>query len=125
MLVVAALLAALSGVDSAKVARPPLRTSVFEAQAEPAPTPDAWLGADKFKHFAMSYAVTAFAFGGARSLFDDDVSLGLAIAAGSAAGLLKEFYDRSRGRPFSRRDLVWDAAGVALGFVMVRQTSWK
>jgi uncharacterized protein YfiM (DUF2279 family) len=125
MLLLAALVAGLGAVDSTKVTRPPLRNSAFEAEAVGAPTADAWLGADKFQHFAMSYAITAFTFAGARSLLDSDASLGLAIAAGSTAGLLKEFYDRARGRPFSKRDLVWDAAGVALGFVIVRQTSWK
>ena len=125
MLMMIALVAALGGADSSKVAGAPLRSQVFETQAPAAAAQDAWLGTDKFQHFAMSYAITAFAFAGARSLFDDDASLGLAIAAGSAAGLLKEFYDRSRGRPFSKRDLAWDAAGVALGFIMVRQTAWK
>ena len=120
-----ALVVGIGSADSTKAGGAPLRPSLLAADTPAAVPPDAWLGADKFKHFAMSYAVTAFAFAGARSLFDDDASLGLAIAAGSAAGLLKEFYDRARGRPFSKRDLVWDAAGVALGFVIVRQTSWK
>jgi uncharacterized protein YfiM (DUF2279 family) len=125
MLAMAVLMVALANGDSAKVGGAPLRTARFETAAAPARPADAWFGADKFKHFAMSYAITAFAFAGARSVLDGDTSLGLAVAAGSAAGLMKEFYDRARGRPFSARDLAWDAAGIALGFVMVRQTTWK
>ncbi|MGQ0561338.1 MAG: hypothetical protein ACT443_05635 [Gemmatimonadota bacterium] len=76
---------------------------------------DAFFGADKFQHAGMSYAVTSFAFAGTRNE-------AAAIATGAAAGILKEFYDRAQGRPFSALDLVWDAIGIALGFVMVKQT---
>ena len=124
MLVTAALFALLANSDSLR-SKVPLRTRSFDEAVAAAPERDAWLGEDKFKHFAMSFAVTAFAFAGARSVFDADTSLGFAIATGSTAGLLKEFYDRARGRPFSKRDLVWDAAGVAVGVIMARQTTWK
>ena len=119
------LLAMLNGADSAKISSRPLCPTTFQTESPAQASPDAWFGADKFKHFAMSYAITAFAFAGARSIFDSDASAGVALAAGATAGLLKEFYDRSRGRPFSARDIVWDAAGIAVGFVMVRQTTWK
>ena len=121
MLALAAVLAVLVADTSraAHTARKAVPDSVVTAE------PDRWLGGDKFKHFAMSYAVTSFAFAGSRTLFEDDTSLGLAIAAGSTAGLLKELYDRARGRPFSKRDLVWDAAGIAVGYVIARQTTWK
>ena len=122
MIVAAALAALLASTDSMRAG--PLRNRTFEEAATVQPSRDAWLGEDKFRHFAMSYAITGFAFAGARVVFGDDTSLGLAIAAGSTAGLLKEIYDRSRGLPFSKRDLVWDAAGVAVGAIMARQT-WK
>ena len=76
---------------------------------------DAWLGADKFKHAAMSYAVTSFAFAGT----DNDAA---AIAAGAAAGILKEIYDKKQTQRFSFRDLLWDAVGIALGYAVFRQT---
>jgi len=119
MILAAALAALLASTDSM---RGPVRNRTFDEAVPVQSARDAWLGEDKFRHFAMSYAITGFAFAGARVVFGDDTSLGLAIAAGSTAGLLKEFYDRSRGRPFSKRDLVWDAAGVAVGAIMVRQT---
>ena len=114
-------MALLAGADSLR-SGVPLRDRAFDDTAAVVQDRDAWLGTDKFRHFAMSYAITGFAFAGSRFLFDEDVSFGLAIAAGSTAGLLKEIYDRSRGRPFSKRDLVWDAAGIAVGAIMVRQT---
>lgn len=112
----------LSAADSVRASGVPLRPLPLEMHMQQTPAPDHWFGADKFQHFAMSYAITAFAYAGTRTLFDRDASLGVAIAAGSAAGLLKEFRDRSVGQPFSFRDLVWDAAGVALACVVVRQT---
>ena len=80
-----------------------------------APEADAWLGADKFKHAAMSYAITAYTF----AATDSEPA---AVASAAIAGILKEIYDRRRGSLFSVRDLVWDAAGVALGYAVVKQT---
>jgi uncharacterized protein YfiM (DUF2279 family) len=80
-----------------------------------APEGDAWLGPDKFKHAAMSYAITAYTF----AATDSEPA---AVASAAIAGILKEIYDRRRGYAFSLRDLVWDAAGVALGYAVVKQT---
>lgn len=76
---------------------------------------DAWLGADKFKHAGMSYAITAFSF----AATDSEEA---AIASGAVAGILKEVMDRRRGSLFSVRDLIWDAAGIALGYAVIKQT---
>lgn len=82
---------------------------------------DRWFGDDKFRHFFMSFATTAFAFGGASLVgLDRDVAMPLAVGASAAAGLGKEFHDRSLGRPFSLRDLVWDAAGTGAGVALLR-----
>jgi uncharacterized protein YfiM (DUF2279 family) len=81
------------------------------------PEGDAWLGADKFKHAAMSYAITAYTF----AATDSEPA---AVASGAIAGILKEIYDRRRGSLFSVRDLVWDAAGVALAYAVVKQTRY-
>jgi uncharacterized protein YfiM (DUF2279 family) len=112
----------LSGGDSTRISGVPLRPLPLEIHRQETAAPDHWLGEDKFRHFAMSYAITAFAYAGTRTVLDRDAGISIAIAAGSAAGLLKEFRDRSVGQPFSLRDLVWDAAGVALACVLVRQT---
>lgn len=83
---------------------------------------DEWLGQDKFKHFAMSYMITATSFGAARMVTDKDASIGTGIALGVAAGILKEIYDKRDKRRFSFRDLVWDAAGITTGVLIARQT---
>jgi uncharacterized protein YfiM (DUF2279 family) len=80
-----------------------------------APEGDAWLGPDKFKHAAMTYAITTYTF----AATDSEPA---AVATGALSGILKEIYDRRRGSLFSVRDLVWDAAGIALGYVVVKQT---
>jgi uncharacterized protein YfiM (DUF2279 family) len=118
---VLAVAVSLSAADSARSSGVPLRPLPLEMKMQENKTPDDWLGEDKFRHFAMSYAITVFAYAGTRSVLEHDASVGVAIAAGSAAGLLKEFRDRSVGQQFSFRDLVWDAAGVALACVVVRQ----
>lgn len=76
---------------------------------------DAWLGNDKFKHAAMSYTVTSFAF----AATDNDAA---AIATGATVGILKEIYDRRHSQRFSFRDLIWDAFGIALGYAVFKQT---
>jgi uncharacterized protein YfiM (DUF2279 family) len=83
---------------------------------------DAWLGEDKFMHFAMSYVITTGSFGAARVVTDKDASLATGIALGAAAGILKEIYDKRDSRRFSVRDLLWDAAGITAGVLIARQT---
>lgn len=81
---------------------------------------DAWFGDDKFRHFAVSFAATAFTFAAARSAGADDAALPAAITVAAAAGVGKELYDRRSGRIFSTRDLVWDALGVLAGYAFLR-----
>jgi uncharacterized protein YfiM (DUF2279 family) len=94
--------------------------------AAPAPASayaeDAWLGEDKVRHFAASYAVVAFGYGGGRAAgLGTDAALAGAIVMSAAAGIWKEFHDRATHGLFSYRDLVWDAAGILTGVVLVRQ----
>lgn len=103
------------------VAAPALADTTFRTLALSPSRPlalqegDAWLGADKFKHAGMSYAITAFSF----AATDSEQA---AIASGAVAGILKEILDRRRGALFSVRDLIWDAAGIALGYAVIKQT---
>jgi uncharacterized protein YfiM (DUF2279 family) len=83
---------------------------------------DLWLGSDKFRHFLLSYAVTAFTFASLRSAgarSDDALAGGMAGAA--VAGLGKEVYDRRRGGIFSGRDLVADAIGITTAYFLLRE----
>jgi uncharacterized protein YfiM (DUF2279 family) len=43
----------------------------------------------------------------------------IGVSSSALAGLWKEWHDRSIGRPFSYRDLVWDAVGVTVGAIIV------
>ncbi|MEX0906973.1 MAG: hypothetical protein WD054_01485 [Gemmatimonadota bacterium] len=105
----------IAGLGDAPAPRPP-------APAPQQPPANAWPGSDKFTHFGMSYAVAAFAFAASRSAgADADGSLTIAIPVAVAAGVGKEIMDRRRGGPFSGRDLVADALGVAAAFFLLRE----
>lgn len=74
---------------------------------------DSWMGRDKIKHFVLSAFVHSVAFSVTRSVADRSTAQGVGIAAVVGAGVFKEALDRRAGRPFSARDLLWDAAGGA------------
>ena len=86
------------------------------------PPRDSWFGVDKVKHFfvaAFTQSVThsALRFAGA----SPNASLAGATTVTAAASVWKEVYDRRHGRPFSARDLVWDAAGAGAATVVARK----
>lgn len=84
------------------------------------PAVDPWLGSDKLRHFAVSYAATALAFAAARAAgLDRAPSLATAGVVAMGAGIGKELHDRGRaGETASLRDLAWDLLGVATGLAM-------
>lgn len=83
---------------------------------------DAWLGSDKFQHFGMSYAVTAFTFAALRTAgADAGPALTAALPVAAAAGVGKEVHDRRRGQIFSLRDLVADGLGIAAAYFFLRE----
>ncbi|MBW3554537.1 MAG: hypothetical protein KY466_13565 [Gemmatimonadetes bacterium] len=88
------------------------------AEAVVAPR-DRWFAEDKIQHFTLSAAATTIGYGGASVALERDAAL---LAAGVAAlglGVAKEVRDVRAGRSFSLKDLVWDAAGVALALTLV------
>ncbi len=86
----------------------------------PAATPvDGWIAEDKLRHFALSFAGTDMVFAGASVGADRDTALYTAATTALALGLAKEVLDRRAGRHFCLKDLAWDAAGVALGVLVV------
>lgn len=87
-----------------------------------APHRDPWLGEDKLRHFAMSFAATVFAYAGARTAVEPGNARLAAGAAATGAGVAKEIHDARAGGWFSLRDLTWNLAGVALGLALVHQT---
>jgi uncharacterized protein YfiM (DUF2279 family) len=81
---------------------------------------DRWFAEDKVKHAMMSIAVVNFAHAGARFVgLQDERAVVIAALSGVAAGIWKEAFDQRMGRPFSGRDLVWDALGISLGLALV------
>lgn len=87
-----------------------------------APPDDHWFAEDKLRHGTASFAATSLAYGAASAaeLGHDDAAL---VAAGLAvaAGIWKEIRDERIGTGWSAKDLVWDALGVALGVLWVRE----
>jgi uncharacterized protein YfiM (DUF2279 family) len=95
---------------------------VTPAVAMSPPGDDAWIAEDKLQHFGMSFAATAFAYAGARTMIEPDPAVVVAGAAALLAGIAKEIHDARAGRRFSFKDLAWDAAGVALGLTLAHRT---
>jgi len=81
---------------------------------------DQWIAEDKARHMFTSMALVNFAAAGARIIgMDNKDALVPAIAGTAAVGILKEVYDKRVGKPFSFRDLAWDAVGIGLGAIVV------
>ncbi len=88
-----------------------------------APSPDRWLGPDKIKHFALSAFVQGVGYAALRGVgAEHRLALAGASVGTAVVGVGREVYDRREGRIFSRRDLVWDAAGAAAMSVALTQT---
>lgn len=102
------------------VTGPGAHPAVHGATVSGAAVPDRWVGEDKLRHFAASFAATEMGYGATRLLTEPDAALPVAATAAVALGLAKEVHDGRHGR-FSLKDLAWDAAGVALGVVLARR----
>jgi uncharacterized protein YfiM (DUF2279 family) len=84
---------------------------------------DRWFGEDKLRHFFASYAVAAVGYGSARLVgIESDAALSLATGGAVVASIGKEWADVRRGGPFSLKDLVYDAAGIAVALGILRNT---
>ena len=88
-----------------------------------APPLDGWFGADKLKHFFLSALIQSATYSIARTA-------GLERSGGQIAGgvlvagfgLGKELRDRRSAKPFSVRDLAWDAAGGVASAALLNGT---
>ena len=100
---------------AAGVAAAPAPRAVPPDSARPPAVADRWLGADKAKHFFVAGLVESAAFAAARGAgVERRPALAVALGVAGAVSVGKELADRrGRGSP-SVRDLVWDAAGIAL-----------
>lgn len=89
-------------------------------QASPAGTSrDSWFGADKVKHFFMTAFVQSVSYSALRAVNTDHrAAIFGATAAAGAVGVGKEWQDR-RSTRFSRRDLLWNAAGAGTFYLIL------
>lgn len=84
---------------------------------------DRWVGADKVKHFVLSFFVQSLGYSATRATgAGHRSSLGLASVATALTGVGKEWHDR-RTTGFSARDLAWDAAGAGAATLLLRRTA--
>jgi len=71
-----------------------------------------FFGADKVKHFLLSFLVQSTGYSMSRAAgLDRGASQAVGAAGVATVGLLKEIQDKRRGKPFSIGDLAVDAAG--------------
>ena len=85
--------------------------------------PDPWFGADKIKHFFMAAFVQSVGFSVLRATDLGHRSSLIGATAGSAAfSIGKELSDRRGTGLFSKRDLVWDAAGIGTATLLLQRT---
>ena len=81
---------------------------------------DPWFSADKLKHFFVGAFVQSVGYSALRATGIDHRSSLLGATGGSAIiSLGKEAADARRTGLFSRRDLVWDAAGIGTATVLL------
>ncbi len=95
-------------------------TRVDETTAHPPEDP--WIAFDKVEHFTFGFLFTLggqYVFVNKGGLTENE-SLPLAIGVAASAAIAKELYDRRYGSGyFSHRDLVADAAGIAVAVVLI------
>lgn len=98
-------------------------SAAHTAQAQPSPQKDRWIGVDKVKHLFMSAFVQSAAFSVARAA---KLSVSNAQVAASVAtavvGIGREVHDKRVGKPFSFKDLAWDAAGGVAAAALLNKT---
>lgn len=84
---------------------------------------DRWVGGDKLQHFFTSAFVQSMSYGTLRAAgVEHGPSLAGATATSLLVGIGKEVRDSRVKGEFSRRDLVWDAAGVGVASVLLVRT---
>lgn len=87
------------------------------------PPRDRWFGADKVKHLFVSAFVQSAAFSAARAARLPRSNAHAAAGVVTAVvGIGREIHDKRAGKPFSLKDLTWDAAGGVGAAVLLKRT---
>jgi uncharacterized protein YfiM (DUF2279 family) len=91
-------------------------------EREPGRAGDRWFARDKAYHFVGSAVIQGVGHSVVRAAGAEYREASVAAGALTlGVGVGKELWDRSRGRYFSWKDLVADAAGGSTGAIVVRQ----
>jgi len=94
---------------------------VLALQGQPA---DRWFSPDKIKHFFMAAFVQSVGYSVLRATQMGHRSSLVGASAGSVAvSIGKELSDARRTGLFSKRDLVWDAAGIGTSTLLLERTA--
>lgn len=95
---------------------------VLALQAQP--PADRWFSPDKLKHFFMAAFVQSVTYSALRATqLGHQSSLVGATAGTVAVSIGKEWVDARRTGVFSKRDLVWDAAGIGASTLLLERTA--
>jgi len=96
---------------------------VFFTGGPPPRSGDAWLGRDKFLHFAASAVIQGTAYAAFHRGARYTVAAQRASLVTLAVGVGKELYDwrRPAAHDASWRDLAWDGIGGAAATVVAKQ----
>lgn len=88
-----------------------------QAGASPYGVRETWTSPDKLQHFAVSALIAGTVYSGARKLGLRRVpAVAVGVGMAGVAGLYREIDDVGRpGKYFSEKDLLWNAAGIAVG----------
>jgi uncharacterized protein YfiM (DUF2279 family) len=94
---------------------------ILALQGQPA---DRWFSPDKIKHFFMAAFVQSVGYSALRATQLGHRSSLIGASAGSVVvSVGKELSDSRRTGLFSKRDLVWDAAGIGASTLMLERTA--
>lgn len=98
-----------------------LATTGDTLAGQPAPVVrDDWVSSDKILHFSVSMNLVGVTYHVHQRHLAGEWDQGrvLSVSLTALAGLGKEIYDKKRKGHFSWKDLIYDAAGIAAGYLI-------
>jgi uncharacterized protein YfiM (DUF2279 family) len=87
---------------------------------EPVTYHDPWLSQDKFLHFSVSAAITGISYRMNARTFDMELNTAKTVSVSftTLIGIGKELFDKKTKGHFSWKDLLWDGAGIMVGYLV-------
>jgi uncharacterized protein YfiM (DUF2279 family) len=105
-------------IYAGNTAEPPRLLDDFDN--EPKSDEDAWIGMDKFWHWALAFTLTGSTYHLMHNQLNTDDPCAAIISVSSTLGfsILKEFYDLATYGLFSFKDLAYDILGISTGYIV-------